>query len=141
MLSCFQVNCTQPLLQTSTEDMLRTGSKLLRDHDVIQTEIPSSMRGLSSSSEQTANTENESAAWPAGTQGRDGCMQWTWGGHIHMVLQGWCLPKGTHDVSVMVNLWLWVKCSASTGGLGSLPFPEGMGLATEEKSNLPLVLP
>ena len=34
----------------------------------------------------------------------DGWMQWTWGGRIHPVPEGWCLPKG--NVSMLFNLWV-----------------------------------
>jgi hypothetical protein len=100
MLNRFQINGAHPLLESRVQEMISNANNTLRD--VLLAEIRLA-RGATNIIEQGALETPESQAWPAGTL-IDGHMQWTWGGRIHMVPQGWCLPKG--NVSMLFNLWV-----------------------------------
>ncbi len=54
--------------------------------------------------EEEADSQQDSPEWPRGTRGPNGHKQWTWGGKIHPVPQGWSLPKG--NTSMLFNLWV-----------------------------------
>ncbi len=105
--------------------------------DCILGEIRS-VHGMRGNAEDAAgNSDKADAAWPGRALGREGYLQWTWGGRIHMVPKGWCLPMGT--VSMLFHLWVNGNASMQ---LAPYQFLKGWDLqATEERSNLPLVLP
>ncbi len=102
LLCRFEVNGAQPLLESRVQDMITNANNSLRD--VLLAEIRSS-RGTALLDRDVCQggADPESIRWPAGTL-VDGHMQWTWGGRMHMVPRGWCLPKGT--VSMLFNLWV-----------------------------------
>jgi hypothetical protein len=86
--------------------------------------------------EADADNSMTNEQWPKGTMGPHGHMQWTWGGRLHPVPQGWSLPKG--NVSMLFNLW--VKRNAAMG-IQPYRFVKSWDLVPlEERSNLLLVL-
>jgi len=100
MLDRFQVNGAQPLLETRVSDMINDATNKLRD--VLLTEIRL-VRGVANEVQQSHPQATEPQAWQRGEL-VDGWMQWTWGGRIHPVPEGWCLPRG--NVSMLFNLWV-----------------------------------
>jgi hypothetical protein len=134
MLERFQVNGAQPLLETRVQDMISSANNLLRD--VLLSEIRRMRTDNSNDAGEQGDSSVNNEQWPPGTLGPNGYMQWTWGGRLHPVPQGWHLPKG--NVSMLFNLW--VKGNPAMG-IRPCRFLKSWDLVPlEERANLPLVL-
>jgi hypothetical protein len=99
LLKRFEVNGAHQLMEHRVQEMIEKSNESMRD--VLLKEI----RAIQVNCNQEARTPQSSAAeeWPGGEL-IDGTMQWVWRGRIHMVPEGWCLPKG--NVSMLFNLWV-----------------------------------
>ena len=134
ILNRFQVNGAQPLLESRVKDMIESSMSALKD--VLLSEIRSLGGGRGTPDEDTPS-EPSPSQYPAGTL-VDGYLQWHWGGRIHMVPEGWCLPPG--NTRTMFNFFVMGNKSMQ---LRPYRFLRGYDLVATEKSagkQIPLVL-
>lgn len=133
LLENFEINGAQPLLESRVRELIENSNNNLRDG--LLAEIRQ-LRVRSGPVEESTPVDAASQEWPGGTV-VDGYMMWTWGGRLHMVPEGWCLPKGT--VSALFNLWV---AGNQAMRLRPYRFLKGYDLRATEKNagkSIPLV--
>ena len=135
LLERFQVNGAQPLLESRVQVMIETSITALKE--ALLTEMRT-MRGGQGTPDVETPSESPASSYPPGEL-VDGYLQWHWGGRIHMVPEGWCLPPGS-NTSTMFNLFVMGNKSMQ---LRPYRFLRGFDLVATEKNagkQIPLVV-